>query len=133
MDALPITEGMRILEIGCGPGVAAREIIRKYNNIYVLGIDRSVKAIHQAINNSREEMRSGKLEYRTVAIEDFALEKSDSLFDIVFGIRVGALDGRHPEIEKQAFAKIKKVLTKNGRCFIDGGNPLRELSVNKYG
>lgn len=26
MDALPLKEGIRILEIGCGPGAMAREI-----------------------------------------------------------------------------------------------------------
>lgn len=132
VDALPIRNGMHILEIGCGPGVAAREIVRKYNNIYVLGIDRSAKAIQTAIANSQQEMKLGSLEFRTVSIEDFELKKGDPLFDIAFGIRVGALDGRHPEIEKQAFAKIKKALIKNGKCFIDGGNPLKELSLDKY-
>jgi hypothetical protein len=42
------------------------------------------------------------------------------------------LDGRHPEIEKQALAKIVKALTKNGKLFIDGGNPLKEISLDKY-
>ena len=131
VDALPIKEGMRVLEIGCGPGVASREIVRRYTNIYVLGIDRSASAIQKARSNSHNEMRTGNLEYRIAAIENFELEKADKLFDLAFAVRVGALDGRHPEIEELAFLKIKKALVKNGKCFIDGGNPLKELSLGK--
>jgi hypothetical protein len=40
---------------------------------------------------------------------------------------VGALDGRHPELEPAALARIAKALTKNGKLLIDGGNPLREI------
>jgi cyclopropane fatty-acyl-phospholipid synthase-like methyltransferase len=129
VNALPLKEGMRVLEIGCGPGVAAREIARRYTNIYVLAIDRSGKAIQQAISNSKKEIQSGKLEYRLISIEEFELQKGDALFDLAFGIRVGALDGRHPEIEEQAIHRIKKALTKKGKCFIDGGNPLKEIAA----
>ena len=131
VDALPIKAGMRILEIGCGPGVASREIVRRFSNTYVLGIDRSASAIQKARSNSQNEMRPGNLEYRVAAIEDFELEKADKPFDLAFAVRVGVLDGRHPEIEELAFLKIKKALVKNGRCFIDGGNPLKELTLSK--
>lgn len=94
VEALPIREGMRILEIGCGPGVAAREIVKRYGDIYVLAIDRSEKTIKQAINGSRDAIKSGKLEYRAVSIEDFELEKNDRLFDLAFAIRLArSMDG----------------------------------------
>ena len=51
------------------------------------------------------------------------------LFDFAFAIRVGALDGRHREIEKAVIHNIKKVLKPNGRLFIDGGNPLKEITL----
>lgn len=41
VDALPLRRGMRVLEIGCGPGVAAREVARRLEDGHVLGIDRS--------------------------------------------------------------------------------------------
>lgn len=127
IDALPIKEGMRILEIGCGPGVACREIVRRYKRVHVLGIDRSEKAIQQATSSSAKEINKGRLEFRTTAIERFELEENEQLFDMAFAIRVGALDGRHPEIAAEAIAKIKKALKPNGKCYIDGGDPLKEL------
>ena len=38
VDALPLKEGLRVLEIGCGTGVAAREIAQRFVKIYVLAI-----------------------------------------------------------------------------------------------
>ena len=47
-------------------------------------------------------------------------------------VRVGAVDGRHPEIEEQALEKIAKALTPEGKMFIDGGNPLKEVLLKGY-
>lgn len=54
-------DGIRVLEIGCGPGVAAREISKRIGNGYILAIDRSAKAIQQAIIVSRTEIETGRL------------------------------------------------------------------------
>ncbi len=130
--ALPLKPGLRVLEIGCGPGAAAREISKLLDNGYILAIDRSAKAIQQAVAGSQKEIATGHLAFRQVAVEDFEPEENDELFDIAFAIRVGALDGRHPEIETRALTAIARVLKKEGRLFIDGGNPLKEISLEKY-
>ena len=129
VDALPLKSGMKVLEIGCGTGVAAREIANRFDNMYILAIDRSPKAIEQAKKNCKAEMKSGKLKFVQAKIEEFALPETEGLFDIAFAIRVGALDGRHPEIEKQAFNNISKALKKNGKLFIDGGEPLKVVKL----
>jgi len=54
------------------------------------------------------------------------------VFDIAVAVRVGALDGRHPEIEKQALINIAQALTDKGRLFIDGGNPLKEIRLDEF-
>lgn len=131
IDALPLQEGIRILEIGCGTGVAAREIVTRLKNVYLLGIDRSEKAIEQCKSGSSAEIANGKLHFQHVAVEDFNYTGS-KLFDFAFAIRVGALDGRHPEIEKKAVANIAKALTPGGRLFIDGGNPIKEINIDTY-
>ena len=53
-----------------------------------------------------------------------AIEKK---LDLAIAISVGTLDGRHPELKKQALIKIATALTKEGRLFIDSGNSIKEL------
>lgn len=120
VDALPLFDGIRVLEIGCGPGAAAREIANRIGKGHILAIDRSAKAINQAIELSQKEMASGCLSFKRVAIEDFEREKGEALYDIAFAVRVGALDGRHREIEERSLHNISKALKKNGKLFVDG-------------
>lgn len=129
VDALPLRNGMRVLEIGCGPGAAAREVARRIGDGHVLGIDRSAKAVAQAEAGSAALIAAGVLSFRTARVEAFALGADEPRFDLAFAARVGALDGRHPEIERPALACIAAALTPEGRLFLDGGDPLREIEL----
>ena len=131
-DSLPLNPGIRILEIGCGPGVLAREICRRIGTGYVLAIDRSDKAIRQGEELSQPEIHTGILKFKKLAIEDFELEKDEEKFDLIFGIRVGALDGRHPALGAIAFSKIVNALKTNGKFFIDSGATIKEINLNAY-
>ena len=129
VEALPLRPGLRVLEIGCGPGAAARAIASRIGNGHVLGIDRSAKAINQAKAASRNEIAGGRLSFRRVAVEDFELKSDEAPYDLAFAVRVGALDGRHPAIAGLARQRIAAALTPNGRLFIDGGRPLRNIKL----
>jgi protein-L-isoaspartate O-methyltransferase len=110
VDALPLRPASRVLEIGCGPGAAARVVAERVS--YVLAIDRSAKAIAQA------RAIPSAAEFRQVAIEDFVLEPGVAPFDLVFAVRVGALDGRHPG--EAAMRRIAEATTADARLFVDG-------------
>ena len=129
VEALPLRAGMRVLEIGCGPGVAARAVVRRIGAGHVLGIDRSARAIAQAVKGSRAELASGRLEFRCVSIEDLVLEQGEPPFDLAFAVRVGALDGRHPDAGRAALRRIRDALATHGKLFIDGGDPLKEFTL----
>lgn len=129
LDALPLAPGMRVLEIGCGPGALAREMARRIDSGYVLAIDRSPRAIAQAVAASQAEIATGTLRFRQVAVEDFQREEGEPPYDLAIAIRVGALDGRHPELEAEAHRRIAAALTTKGRLYIDGGDPLREVRL----
>jgi SAM-dependent methyltransferase len=129
IEALPLESGLRVLEIGCGPGVAARAIAERIGDGFILAIDRSEKAIRLAQSGSYNEIAAGRLGFRCVAIEDFVLNTGDAPFDIAFAIRVGALDGRHPEAGQAALKRIKAALKPGGRLFIDGGRPWQEIEL----
>ena len=131
VEALPLKPGLRVLEIGCGPGALAREIAHRIGDGHVLAIDRSAKAIALARAGARAEIAAGRLGVRQIAIEDLELEPGEARYDIALAVRVGALDGRHPELEREALRRIASALTPRGRFFIDGdgGDPLREVRI----
>ncbi|MCV9998927.1 class I SAM-dependent methyltransferase [Pararhizobium sp. YC-54] len=129
VEALPLRPGLRVIEIGCGPGAMAREIASRIGDGTVLAIDRSANAIAQAEVSARAEIASGRLAFRHSAVEDFVLEPGEARYDLAVAIRVGALDGRHPEIGDKARTRIAAALTPNGCLFIDGGDPLREVPL----
>lgn len=129
VDALPLRPGMRVLEIGCGPGAAARAVLGRIGDGRVLAIDRSAKAIAQATRSSAAEMASGRLQFRCVAIEDFVLQMGERPYDLAFAMRVGALDGRHPDAGRAALVRLRLALAADGRLLVDGGDPLREVAV----
>ena len=121
VDALPLGPELRVLEIGCGPGAAARAVAAQV--AYVLAIDRSAAAIAQARAASAELIAAGRLGLRQVAIEELVLEPGEAPFDLVFAVRVGALDGRHPG--ELALRRIAEVTAADARLFVDG----REVAI----
>lgn len=68
MSALPLRLGLRILEVRCGPGAAARDVAKRIGNGRVLGSDRSAKAIAQAIAGSESASASGRLTFRQLRL-----------------------------------------------------------------
>ena len=130
VDALPLRPGLRVLEIGCGPGAAVRVVAERVQpGGHVLAVDRSATAIAQVTSTATELIASGALSARRVAAEDLELEPEEAPYDLAFAVRVGALDGRHPAAGDLALARLRAVLVPGGRLFIDGGDPLREIEL----
>lgn len=129
VEELPLKNGIRILEIGCGTGTMAREIANRFDKIFIFAIDRSEKAISQCVKNSQKEIANGKIHFHKADIENFSLPNKTDLFDLAIAVRVGAVDGRHPEIEKQALQNIKKALKINGKFYIDSENTVKQINL----
>lgn len=129
VDALPLQPDSRVLEIGCGPGAAARAVAARLVTGHILAIDRSATAVGQARAAAAAEIAAGRMDVRQVAAEDLVLGAEEEPYDLVFAVRVGAFDGRYPEVGKQALERIAAATTADARLFVDGGNPLRELPL----
>ena len=85
--------------------------------------------VGRELDTYRELIADGRLTVRRVAAEDFTLQTEEQPYDLVFAVRVGALDGRHPRTGEQVLARIAAATCPDARLFIDGGDPLRELSI----
>lgn len=129
VEALPLRPGMRVLEIGGGPGAAARAVATRLGSGHILMIDRSAKSIALARKNAETEIDAGLLSLRHVAAEDLYLAEGEEPFDLAFAVRVGAFDGRHPRIGVIALQRVAEVLTPDGTMFIDGGDPLLQVEL----
>ena len=130
VDALPLRPGLRVIEIGCGPGAAAREVAGRVGpGGHVLAVDRSSKAIAQLTRSAAELIAAKRLTARHVAAEALELEPDEERYDLAFAVRVGAFDGRHPDAGSKALERLGHVLVPGGRLFVDGGDPLREITV----
>lgn len=131
VNALPLKPGMRVLEIGGAPGAAARAVCQRIApDGHILVIDRSAKGIALTERNAAAEIANGLLSTRHVAVEDFTLLPGETPFDLAFAIRVGTLDGRHPEGEAKALNRISAALRPEAPLYIDGGTPLRTFPLD---
>ena len=87
MDALDIRPGDRVLEVGCGHGVAATFVCERLVSGRLTAVDRSPKMIEAATRRNAEWVEAGKAEFLVRDLED--LDLGDRRFDKIFAVRVG--------------------------------------------
>lgn len=128
VDALPLAPGLRVVEIGCGPGAMAVEMAHRVGpNGHVLAVDRSTAAIGHLARAAADLIGAGRLSVRRVAAEELGLDVGEQPYDFAVAVRVGAFDGRHPAVGSRALERLAQVVVPGGRLFVDGGAPLREI------
>ena len=71
----------------------------------------------------------GRLSVRNVSCEELVLAAGEDLYNLAFAVRVGALDGRHPDAGARAMEQLARALVSSGRVYVDGGDPQRELTL----
>ena len=94
VDGLDIQPDDRVLEIGCGHGVAASFVCERLVGGHLTGVDRSAKMIEAAARRNADYVAAGKAAFLVATLEQ--LDLGDQRFDKVFAVRVG-LFHREPE------------------------------------
>lgn len=86
VDQLAIAPDDRVLEIGCGPGVAAALVCERLKTGKITAIDRSEKAIAAAVKRNQACINAGKAEFHVMSLEGMALD--GQRFGKVFAVNV---------------------------------------------
>jgi ubiquinone/menaquinone biosynthesis C-methylase UbiE len=94
VDALGFAPAARVLEIGCGHGVAATHVCERLDGGCLTAVDRSPRMIAAAARRNAAHVAAGRAEFLVAELE--ALDLGERRFDLVFAVRVG-LFHREPE------------------------------------
>jgi ubiquinone/menaquinone biosynthesis C-methylase UbiE len=109
VERLGIRPEDRVLEIGCGHGVAATMVCERLEGGRLTAIDRSPKMVAAATRRNAAHVEAGRAEFLVARLED--LELGERRFDKIFAVRVG-LFHREPE---RARALAERWLAPGGR------------------
>jgi ubiquinone/menaquinone biosynthesis C-methylase UbiE len=108
IERLGVRPGDRVLEIGCGHGVAATYVCERLTTGRLTAVDRSPKMIAAAAQRNAAYVEAGRAEFLIAHLEELGL--GDRRFDKVFAVRVG-LFHREPE---RARALVESYLAPGG-------------------
>jgi protein-L-isoaspartate O-methyltransferase len=111
-DALAPKPSDRLLEIGCGQGLAVAAICERLTSGTILAIDRSATMIAAARRRNQNYIREGKATFVTMALADMTF--GSQRFDKVFAINVN-LFWRDAARE---LAIIRSILAPRGRLHL---------------
>jgi len=113
VESLEVGPSDRILEIGCGHGVAVSLICERLEAGSVVAIDRSAKMIEAATKRNADQVADGRASFVCAPFADADL--GDARFDRVLAIHVGTFERRQPALELD---KIAEHLAEGGRLHL---------------
>lgn len=104
--------GDRILEVGCGRGLAISLVAPLLANGHIIGLDRSDSAIQAAVERNTDAIASGKVTIVKSALTDYASDTA--AFDTIFAINVNLF---WLEAARE-LAMLKPLLAPGGRLLL---------------
>ena len=117
ISTLDLQPDDRVLEIGCGHGIAAGLICSQLAGGRYTAIDRSPRMIAHAIRRNALHIQTGKAEFIMGAYEQVDL--GERRFDKIIAMRVGGIHRRPQE----AYALLSRWLKPGGRIHVQYDAP----------
>jgi cyclopropane fatty-acyl-phospholipid synthase-like methyltransferase len=112
-DTLAVEPEDRLLEIGCGQGVAVSLVCEKLGSGTIVAIDRSQKMIEAAKRRNADHVTAGTATFQTATPLDADL--GDARFEKIFAINVGMFWRQRPVRELEI---LRDHLATSGRLFL---------------
>jgi ubiquinone/menaquinone biosynthesis C-methylase UbiE len=118
VESMGIKPSDRVLEVGCGHGLAATLVCQKLGEggMYV-AVDRSRRMVRAAETRNQGYVRSGTAKFVTSAFE--SLNLGEERFDKVFAMRVRLFFAEPEKAQRLA----KRWLAPGGRIFVQYDEP----------
>ena len=111
----------RVLEIGCGHGVAATYVCQRLDGGRLTGIDRSLRMVEAAARRNAVFVASGRAEFLHGSFK--SMDLGERVLDKIFAIRVDLFQ-REPE---RARLVVMRWLAPSGRTFTLYDEPRAKL------
>jgi SAM-dependent methyltransferase len=112
VDTLEVRSADRLLEVGCGHGVAVSLVCEKLTTGRITAIDRSPKMIEMATRRNREHVALGRAVLEAVSLEKADL--GDQRFDKVFAFNVAPFWLR----PQAAFGAVRRHVARHGAVYL---------------
>src|SRR4051794_37773738 len=112
VDTLALDPADRVLEVGCGHGVAVSLVCERLTSGRITASDRSKKMIEMAARRNRDQVAAGRGELKTAALEQADL--GDGRFDKVLAFNVAPL-WLQP---KEALGVVRRHLAADGAVYL---------------
>jgi len=115
VEMLGIGPDDRVLEIGCGHGVAVSLVCERLRGGRIVAIDRSAAMIAMARKRNAEHVAAGRASFQVAALDEAGL--GDAVFDAIFAVNVGVFLQGDPARE---LAVVRERLAPGGRfCLVE--------------
>ena len=112
VETLAVEPGDRVLEIGCGHGVAADLVCERLDGGRLTAIDRSPAMIAAAARRNRPHVDAGRADFAVAALERAELDAGG--FDKAFAVNVAALWRRAAD----TLPVVRVALAPGGRLYV---------------
>lgn len=124
VDRLPLQPGMKVLEVGFGPGVALEMLLQRLEGGEAVGVDHSRAMVRQASRRNSKEIRGGRLRLHEGTLVD--LPESDAgSYDLIYAVNVF----HHLQDEGEMLASVHSLLAEGGRFWLTHQPPISHDSA----
>ncbi|GLV57178.1 hypothetical protein KDH_40150 [Dictyobacter sp. S3.2.2.5] len=117
--------GEKVLDVGTGPGVLARDIARAFPQLRVYGVDLSTEMIQLARERTRQEQLNERVQFDSGDVRQ--LPYPDHSFDVI----VSTISLHHWQELERPLRELYRVLKPGGRLWIYDARFIKPAMIEK--